>query len=65
MSSTDCSDEEDVVAYYHFRRRKTRKNILGSSISRKNIRCRLFVVAWKLVIVKHWMFLNLSHKFNV
>jgi hypothetical protein len=25
MSSTDCSDEEDVVARYYFRRRKQEK----------------------------------------
>jgi hypothetical protein len=45
MSSTDCSDEEDVVANYYFRRTKQEKKIGFIRISKKNIRCRLFVAA--------------------
>jgi hypothetical protein len=35
MSSTDSSDEEDVVAYFYFRGRKQEKRWLGLWISRK------------------------------
>jgi hypothetical protein len=64
MSNTDSSDEEYVVAYYYFRR-KQEKSFCVTPYLEKRIRCRLFVVAWKLAIAKHWVFLSFSHKFNV
>jgi hypothetical protein len=45
MSSTDCSDEEDVVACYYFRRRKQDKILWVYPHLEKNIRCRLFTAA--------------------
>jgi hypothetical protein len=35
ISSTDSNDEEDVVAYYNFRRRKQEKNVGFIRISKK------------------------------
>jgi hypothetical protein len=48
MSSTDSSDEEDVVAYYSFRRRKQEKRCWVHPYLEKNICCRLFVAAKEL-----------------
>jgi hypothetical protein len=48
MSSTDSSDEEDVVAYCYFRRRKQEKRCWVHPYLEKNIRCRLNVAAKEL-----------------
>ena len=67
-SSTDSSDEEDVVAYYYFRRRKQEKRFwVYPYIEKKHLQqaIRSSNGAPTNRLVKHWMFLSFSHKFNV